>query len=113
MRSVCRVKIFVFLMVCCFVPLSYGVEEKSEKFQWHEAAAKEGYAGSQYNLGVMYYLGEGVQKDYKKALEWFKVAANQGHDEAKFRIGQMYANGEVVERSPLKAFYWKLRGWCY
>jgi len=27
----------------------------------------------------MYYYGEGVEHNYKKAIEWFEKAANQGH----------------------------------
>ncbi|GHT32760.1 hypothetical protein AGMMS49592_0010 [Endomicrobiia bacterium] len=45
--------------------------------------AEQGFAEAQYNLGVMYYKGEGVKQDYKEAIKWFKKAAEQGHSGAK------------------------------
>ena len=36
-------------------------------------------AKSQFQLGEMYYYGEGVEHNYKKAIEWFEKAADQGH----------------------------------
>ena len=39
----------------------------------------------------MYYAGEDVPQDYKKALKWFQKAANQGDDNAQYHLGLMYA----------------------
>ena len=36
-------------------------------------------AGAQYNLGIAYYEGEGVEQDYKQAVEWWKKSAEQGN----------------------------------
>ena len=44
-----------------------------------EGAAEQGHAEAQYNLGVMYDHGHGVDVNYKKAIEWFEKAAEQGH----------------------------------
>ena len=41
--------------------------------------AEQGDARAQYNLGVMFYFGEGVQKDYAAAAEWYTKAAEQGN----------------------------------
>ena len=43
-----------------------------------EQEAKQGNAASQFNLGLMYYLGKGAPKDYKQAEHWFRRAAEQG-----------------------------------
>lgn len=32
----------------------------------------------QYNVGVQYFSGKGVEQDYTKAVEFFEKAANQG-----------------------------------
>ena len=32
--------------------------------------AEQGYAAEQYNLGMMYYHGQGVPQDYKEAVKW-------------------------------------------
>ena len=46
-------------------------------------AAEQGDASAQSNLGVMYENGEGVAKDYKKAVYWLRKAADQGFAPAK------------------------------
>ena len=63
-------------------------------FSQNQRLANQGNASAQYNLGVIYYKGEGVQKDNAKAVEWFKLAANQGHPRSKYNLEAMYSNGE-------------------
>ena len=46
-------------------------------------AAKQGFANAQYNLGLMFYSGEGVPLNYIKAYVWISVAAAQGSESAK------------------------------
>jgi TPR repeat protein len=41
--------------------------------------ARQGNAESQYTLGTMYELGEGVAEDDKEAFKWFSLAASQGN----------------------------------
>jgi soluble lytic murein transglycosylase-like protein len=45
-----------------------------------------------------YENGEGVPRDYSKALELYCKAANMGNRDAQFAIGWMYANARGVER---------------
>jgi TPR repeat protein len=40
--------------------------------------AKQGIAGAQYNLGVMYGDGTGVPQDYVYAHMWYNIAAISG-----------------------------------
>jgi len=58
---------------------------------------------SQYNLGIMYYKGEGVTQNYSKAAQYFIQAANQGYVEAQFALGSMYDKGEGVTQNHSKA----------
>jgi len=44
--------------------------------------AEQGLPLAQYNLGVMYYNGQGVPKDYAEAAKWYRKAAEQGLAEA-------------------------------
>jgi TPR repeat protein len=39
--------------------------------------ALKGDAEAQFNLGGMYYNGQGVEKDLKKAYEWISKSAEQ------------------------------------
>ena len=40
--------------------------------------AEQGDSLAQFNLGLMYYNGRGVTKDYTEAIKWYKKAAEQG-----------------------------------
>jgi len=40
--------------------------------------AEQGHALAQLQLGVMYYVGRGVAKDYTQAVRWYRKAAAQG-----------------------------------
>ena len=52
-----------------------------------KALADQGDAEAQNNLGLRYYNGEGVTKDYAEAVKWYRKAAEQGHAEAQFNLG--------------------------
>jgi TPR repeat protein len=56
--------------------------------------AEKGDAGAQFKIGLMYYLGQGVVRDYLEALGWFKKAALQGNPYAQYNVGYMYEKGE-------------------
>ena len=60
--------------------------------------ARQGNAESQYTLGTMYELGEGVTEDDKEAFKWFSLAASQGYAKAQNNLGYMYDLGEGVEQ---------------
>ncbi len=48
--------------------------------------ADQGFASSQFNLGLMYAKGQGVPQDYVQAYRWYTLAASQGIDLAgKFK----------------------------
>ena len=63
-------------------------------------------ARKQSNLGDKYYYGEGVTKDYAKAVEWFLKAANQGYAYAQYSLGHMYKQGKGVAKDYAKAVEW-------
>ena len=58
------------------------LEDDREAVKGYRKAAEQGVALAQFNLGLMYYLGEGVLEDYVEAYAWFNLAAAQGDKEA-------------------------------
>jgi TPR repeat protein len=66
-------------------------------------------AKSLYNLGLMYYRGEGVKEDKKEAFTWFRKAAEQGYTPARFSVGVMYYKGVGVEQDRKEAAKWLRR----
>ena len=59
-----------------------------------------------YNLGRMYYLGEGVAQDYTAAREWFEKAAGLGNSNSIFSLGVVYEEGRGVTKDPDQARSW-------
>ncbi|TXJ02059.1 MAG: sel1 repeat family protein, partial [Aquabacterium sp.] len=68
-----------------------------------------GHADAQYNLGVMYDNGQGVDKDPAQAVDWYRKAAEQGHTRAQVNLGVMYENGQGVGKDPTQAVDWHLK----
>lgn len=68
--------------------------------------AEAGDATERWNLGTMYDTGEGIPKDYTKALKWFRMAAEQGLAPSQYSVGNMYYNGRGVSKDYAKAAIW-------
>ena len=69
-------------------------------------AAGQGYAKAQFNLGLMYYNGQGVRQDYTQAVQWYRKAAEQGDAKAQYNLGVMYDNGQGVRQDYTQAVQW-------
>lgn len=56
--------------------------------QWLRMAADSPFyiTEARYDLGRMYELGMGVDKDLAKAISWYEKAAQQGHQKAKEKL---------------------------
>jgi len=68
--------------------------------------AEAGDMDAQYNLGIMYYNGEGAPQDYQQAMNWFHLAAQQGDADAQFNLGIMIGRGEGVKKDPKISLQW-------
>ncbi|MDY6216796.1 tetratricopeptide repeat protein [Actinobacillus porcinus] len=83
-----------------------------EQGNYREAArifkdyAEQGNVPVQYELGLMYYHGQGVAKDYRQAAKWWQKAAEQGHAEAQNNLGVLYKYGQGVKKNIKTAKKW-------
>jgi len=68
--------------------------------------AEQGDKTCQFNLGLKYFYGKGVPKDYVEAARWYNKAAQQGYARAQFNLGSMYHRGEGVQQDYGEAFRW-------
>lgn len=48
-----------------------------------QAKAEKGVAEAQYDLGLLYSIGNGMPRDYVTAHKWFNLAALRGMPEAR------------------------------
>lgn len=69
-------------------------------------AAERGEAVAQFNLGIRYANGEGVEKDEAEAVKWVRKAAEQNYARAQFTLGCYYLSGKGVEKDRAEAVKW-------
>lgn len=72
---------------------------------WLPIAEKDNHE-AQYNLGILYMKGLGVEKNEKTAFIWYKRASANGNTDAMYNLGMMYNQGRVIYRSPKDAVKW-------
>lgn len=75
----------------------------SNEVKLYMELAQKGIAEGQYNLGVCYEQGDGVQQDFKQAVYWYKKAAEQGHAKAQYNLGVCIYNGYGTESNHAEA----------
>jgi TPR repeat protein len=73
--------------------------------EWNPLA-EQGGATSQFQLGWLYYEGNGVTQNYETALKWYRLAAEQGYAYAQSALGRMYADGHGVSQDYTRAYMW-------
>ena len=44
----------------------------------------------EYNLGLMYYEGQGVPQDNKEAVKWWRLSAGQRYERAQVNLALMH-----------------------
>ena len=74
-----------------------------------KSKAEKGDVEAQFNLGICYYSGQGVAKDYTEAVKWFRKAAEQGDTLAQWTLGNCCANGQGVAKDDIEAVKWYRR----
>ena len=81
-------------------------EQKSSNVTDVRQLAEKGDPSAQYNLGLMYQNGRGVEKDEVEAVKWYQKAAEQGVANAQYNLSVMYLNGLGVEKDEVEAAKW-------
>jgi len=68
--------------------------------------AELGDAEAQFNLGVLYDEGAGVEQNLTTAADWYRKAAEQGFIDAQTNLGIMYYHGLGVAPDLKAAAHW-------
>lgn len=90
----------------------YGmVGNQQQQFVWLTKSLEKGNSEAANELGNLYFNGNGVEKDNKKALFYYQIAAKKGCEHAMFNIGNVELQKAVLSAtdSPkvaAKIFYW-------
>lgn len=80
-------------------------QDISTAITWYRQAAEQCDI-CQYELGRIYYLGSGVDKDHTEAAKYFKKAAEGGLPKAQMQLAFRYLNGEGVPKNNIDAYMW-------
>jgi uncharacterized protein len=75
-------------------------------FREWKAAADKGQPEAQYDLGLLYAKGLGVQRDLNLAQQWYEAAALQGNAQAEYSLGQMYSQGWGIPANEASTLRW-------
>ena len=67
-----------------------------------------GLINAQLKLGMIYYFGEGVNKNYKEGIKWLYNAAIQNDSNSQLLLGLIYIMGEGVVEDYIEAYKWLL-----
>ena len=118
----------LLLLSICFSQLAYAEQEYSigmakigylydqrqdyeRAFTFYTIAAEQGDPVSQYNLGIMYKDGRGVDKNKEKAIFWLEKASNQGLSEAQYLTGLYYLFLQKDTKLYIDGTYWMTAYW--
>jgi uncharacterized protein len=85
---------------------AYNAKNYSRALKEIIPLAKSGHADAQHLLGLMYYMGRGVARDYREAMHWHRKAAEQGKADAQYVVGAMYYTGNAVASDQRQAVSW-------
>jgi TPR repeat protein len=85
----------------------YELQKDLEKsFYWYQKSAENGNKFAQYNLGLYYQNGCGIEKDEIEAFKWYEKSAEQNNSDAQNYLGFFYKNGISIRKDLKKSFYW-------
>lgn len=106
----CALLVLVTLVGCSRAdPLSlFNAGDYERSLAAFRSRAAAGDADASNFVGIHYYLGAGVGRDFGKAAEWFLNSAMAGNASAQRNLGVMYLRGLGVPQN-----YHHAWGWLY
>ena len=98
------------LLVAVAIQLRAQQTEADRKFlEDTKSNAGKGDAIAQYNLGRLYFNGQGLPEDAAEAVKWFREAAKQNLGWSQHALGVCYAFGRGVAKDDEAAVMWYRR----
>ncbi len=84
----------------------YTGKDKAAAFSWYLKAAERGHVSAQYQAGLCYDEGYGVNQNYYQAFRWYEKAAYAGHTESMNNLGVAYKHGKGCTKNIYTAVRW-------
>ncbi len=99
-RAVGTILVAVLMMLGVAAPVAaesledavaaYRRADYATALRLYRPMAEEGLAIAQFNVGLMYDLGQGVPQNHPEAVKWYRLAADQGRTDAQYQLGHLY-----------------------
>ena len=105
MRGLLTSVILCMLVACTS---SYNLQEGIKSFQVQDfrqafirlrPAAEKGSPEAQYAIGYMYYYGQGIIEDRRKAWYWITLAAKNGNTDAQMAMKVLQKNAGKTDKA--------------
>lgn len=83
-------------------------KENSEMRSFWETytAALRGDKVAQFQTGVIYERGIGIESNQSQAAQWYLKSARQGYMDAQYNVAIMYIGGRGVEQNTTEGMMW-------
>jgi uncharacterized protein len=113
-RGLALTVLFCFLLVQTSISAEKGFADQSNPdgsgiLEELKSAAEQGVLSAQWQLGAMYYHGDGAPESYIEAKKWLLKAAEQGDLYAQLALGHLYQEGRGVQKDYAEAMKWRMR----
>ncbi|MGR8920369.1 MAG: tetratricopeptide repeat protein [Gammaproteobacteria bacterium] len=80
--------------------------EFERAYELFSERAADGDLDAINHLGIHYFLGAGVERDFGQAAKYFEQAALANHADAQRNLGIMYMRGHGVKLDNRRAYGW-------
>lgn len=107
MRWIFLIMVIGYISTVCANELNSSNTSKS--FWETYTAALRGDKVAQFQVGVIYERGVGIEANQTQAAQWFEKSALQGYVDAQYNIALMYASGRGVVENEGIAMMWLAR----
>lgn len=99
--------VFILLLAITAGMSSEIRDQRSQESFWKVyTSALRGEQMAQYQVGVMYERGIGVEQNQAQSVSWYEKSARQGYIDAQYNLALMYASGRGVEKNLENAMVW-------
>jgi TPR repeat protein len=85
---------------------AYKSGDYATALQLWRPLAEAGSAEAQFNLGLIYANGRGVDTNNTAAAGWYERAARQGFVRAQYNLASLLEAGEDISPDPVLAYAW-------
>jgi hypothetical protein len=94
------------VLILIIMSVSFVWGESNQTFWDTYTAALRGDKIAQFQTGVIYERGIGIESNQSQAAQWYLKSAQQGYMDAQYNVAIMYIGGRGIERNTTAGMMW-------